>query len=148
MTSETLALIAPLAGRVVPLAEVPDPMFALGMMGDGLTIEPADGVVHAPCAATVVSVHRRGHAVKLKAATGAEILIHVGLEAVALRGEGFLPAVKEGDTVAAGDVLVRFDLARLAAECGLVTTPVLVTSRGGFTSSAAPGPGRSRSGRR
>ena len=99
MTSETLALIAPLAGRVVPLAEVPDPMFALGMMGDGLAIEPAAGIVYAPCAATVVSVHRRGHAVKLKAATGAEILIHVGLEAVALRGEGFLPAVKEGDTV-------------------------------------------------
>lgn len=132
MTSQSLALTAPLAGRIVPLAEVPDPMFALGMMGDGLAIEPATGEVVAPCAARVISVHRRGHAVKLKAEGGAEILIHIGLEAVALRGQGLQPAVKEGDTVAAGDVLVRFDLARLAAECGLVTTPVLVTNEEAF----------------
>jgi phosphocarrier protein FPr/phosphocarrier protein len=130
--SEILALTAPIAGSIVPLGEVPDPMFALGMMGDGIAVEPSAGVVHAPCAATVVSVHRRGHAVKLRADGGAEILVHVGLEAVALRGQGLVPAVHEGDRVAAGDVLIRFDLAALAAQCGLVTTPILVTNEDAF----------------
>ncbi len=127
MADPDLVLLAPVAGRVVPLDQVADPMFALGMIGDGIAVEPSSGEVFAPCAGVVVSVHARGHAIKLRAANGAEILVHVGLEAVALRGQGFEVLVNEGDTVAAGDPLSRVDLAALAAGCGIVTTPVVVT---------------------
>ncbi len=141
MSISELALVSPLKGRLVALGEVPDPMFALGMMGDGVAVEPGLGEVRAPCAGRVVSVHRRGHAVKLQTAGGAQILVHVGLEAVALRGEGFVGAVAEGAEVAAGDLLFRFDLPRLTALCGIVTTPVLVANDDAFhvTSRATDG---------
>lgn len=132
MTTSTISVRAPLKGRIVPLGDVPDPMFALGMMGDGLAIEPEVGEVHAPVAGTVTSVHRRGHAVKVMTDDGAEFLVHVGLEAVALRGAGLVAMVAEGDRVAAGDLLIRFDLAALAESCGIVTTPVLVTNEDAF----------------
>ena len=93
MTTSTISVRAPLKGRIVPLGDVPDPMFALGMMGDGLAIEPEVGEVHAPVAGTVTSVHRRGHAVKVMTDDGAEFLVHVGLEAVALRGAGLVAMV-------------------------------------------------------
>jgi phosphocarrier protein FPr/phosphocarrier protein len=128
MAATGLILQAPVRGRIVALDAVPDPMFALGMMGDGLAIEPELGEVRAPCPGKVISVHRRGHAVKLVTGDGAEILVHVGLEAVALRGAGFRPMVREGQTVAPGDLLVTFDLAGLTAACGIVTTPVLVAN--------------------
>jgi phosphocarrier protein FPr/phosphocarrier protein len=132
MTTSTISVRAPLKGRIVPLGDVPDPMFALGMMGDGLAIEPEVGEVHAPVAGTVTSVHRRGHAVKVMTDDGAEFLVHVGLEAVALRGAGLVAMVAEGDRVAAGDLLIRFDLPALAESCGIVTTPVLVTNEDAF----------------
>ena len=75
MTTSTISVRAPLKGRIVPLGDVPDPMFALGMMGDGLAIEPEVGEVHAPVAGTVTSVHRRGHAVKVMTDDGAEFLM-------------------------------------------------------------------------
>lgn len=128
MAAQELVLQAPVAGRIVPLDQVADPMFALGMIGDGIAIEPASGEVFAPCAGVVVSVHNRGHAIKLRSDDGAEVLVHVGLEAVALRGEGFEVAVAEGQRVAAGELLSRFDPARLAALCGLITTPMVITS--------------------
>ncbi len=132
MTTSTISVRAPLKGRIVPLAEVPDPMFALGMMGDGVAIEPEIGEVRAPVAGTVTSVHRRGHAVKVMTADGAEFLVHVGLEAVALRGTGLVAAVAEGDQVAVGDLLIRFDLQALVESCGIVTTPVLVINEDAF----------------
>ena len=132
MTTSTISVRAPLKGRIVPLGDVPDPMFALGMMGDGLAIEPEVGEVRAPVAGTVTSVHRRGHAVKVMTEDGAEFLVHVGLEAVALRGTGLTALVAEGDKVSAGDLLIRFDLAALVESCGIVTTPVLVTNEEAF----------------
>lgn len=132
MLSNETALLAPLPGRIVPLDQLPDPMFALGMMGDGLAIEPASGELKAPCDGEVVYVHRRGHAVKLRTAAGAEILVHVGLEAVALRGEGFTVLVQEGQEVTAGTPLLTFDPAALTALCGQITTPVLVTNEAAF----------------
>jgi len=132
MTTTTISVRAPLKGRIVPLGDVPDPMFALGMMGDGVAIEPEIGEVRAPVDGTVTSVHRRAHAVKVQTDDGAELLVHVGLEAVALRGTGLTAVVAEGDRVAAGDLLIRFDLALLAETCGIVTTPVLVTNEEAF----------------
>lgn len=136
MTTTTISVRAPVKGRIVPLGDVPDPMFALGMMGDGLAIEPSLGEVRAPVGGRVTSMHRRAHAVKIMTAEGAELLVHVGLEAVALRGSGLTAMVKEGDEVKAGDLLIRFDLAALTEACGIVTTPLLVTNEDAFHISA------------
>ncbi|MCA0357759.1 MAG: PTS glucose transporter subunit IIA, partial [Proteobacteria bacterium] len=84
-----LVLTAPLKGWVSSLDETPDAVFAERMLGDGLAIDPLGSVLHAPCDGVVVSVHRARHAVTLRAGNGAEILMHVGLETVALNGEGF-----------------------------------------------------------
>ena len=128
-----LVLSAPLKGWIAPLDETPDAVFAERMLGDGLAIDPLDSTLHAPCDATVVTVHRAGHAVTLRAANGAEILMHVGPETVALNGEGFTVFVKEGQAVKAGDKLLAFDLDLLAQKARSLITPVVVTNLDAFT---------------
>jgi len=127
-----LVLSAPLKGWVAPLDETPDPVFAERMLGDGLAIDPLDSTLHAPCDAVVATVHRARHAVTLRAANGAEILIHVGLETVALNGEGFSVFVNEGQSVRAGDRLLGFDLDGLAQRARSLITPVVVTNMDAF----------------
>src|SRR3954471_8307729 len=102
----TLQLIAPLSGQVWPLERIPDPVFAQKMVGDGLSIDPTDSVLVAPCAGEVIALHAAGHAVTLRTAEGAEILLHIGIDTVALRGEGFHARVERGDQVLAGAPLV------------------------------------------
>ena len=104
----TLSLLAPLSGVIVPLDEVPDEAFSGRLAGDGASVDPLSDRLVAPCDARVRQVHRAGHAVTLDAA-GLEIIIHIGLDTVNLKGEGFRPAVQAGDTVRAGDTLIRFD---------------------------------------
>lgn len=117
---------APMAGKAVPITEVPDPTFAEGMLGNGIAIEPADGKVYAPCDATVDMMFTTGHAVSLVADNGAEILIHVGLETVGLEGKPFTVHVANGDKVAKGQLLIEVDLEAVKA-AGLPTiTPMLV----------------------
>ena len=119
-------LCAPMAGKAVPITEVPDPTFAEGMLGNGIAIIPADGKVYAPCDATVDLMFTTGHAVSLVADFGAEILIHVGLETVSLEGKPFTIHVASGDTVKKGQLLMEADLAAIAA-AGLNTiTPMVV----------------------
>lgn len=127
-----LVLSAPLKGWIAPLDETPDAVFAERMLGDGLAIDPLDSTLHAPCDAVVTTVHRARHAVTLRAANGAEILIHVGLETVALNGEGFSVFVKEGQTVKAGDKLLGFDIDFLAQKARSLITPVVVTNLDAF----------------
>ena len=127
-----LVLTAPLKGWIAPLDETPDAVFAERMLGDGLAIDPLDSTLHAPCDAVVTTVHRARHAVTLRAANGAEILMHVGLETVALNGEGFSVFVKEGQTVKAGDRLLGFDLDLLAQKARSLITPVVVTNLDAF----------------
>ena len=121
-----LTLVAPIQGWVTPLEEVPDPVFAERILGDGLAIDPTAATVHAPCDALVVSVAR--HAVTLRAANGAEILIHVGLETVALHGQGFVTHVREGNTVRTGEPLITFDLDFLAMRAKSLISPIVVTN--------------------
>ncbi|HEY8949973.1 MAG TPA: phosphoenolpyruvate--protein phosphotransferase [Rhizomicrobium sp.] len=126
-----LTLVAPIKGWVAPLEEVPDPVFAERILGDGVAIDPTDATVHAPCDAQVVSVAR--HAVTLRAANGAEILIHVGLETVALHGQGFITHVREGNSVRTGDPLITFDLDFLAGKAKSLISPVVITNGDAFT---------------
>jgi multiphosphoryl transfer protein len=127
-----LVLSAPLKGWIAPLDETPDAVFAERMLGDGLAIDPLDSTLHAPCDAVVTTVHRARHAVTLRAVNGAEILMHVGLETVALNGEGFTVFVKEGQAVKAGDKLLGFDIDLLAQKARSLITPVVVTNLDAF----------------
>src|SRR6188508_3291673 len=105
-----LKVLSPLSGQVWPLERVPDPVFAQKMVGDGISIDPTDSVLLAPCDGEVVALHAAGHAVTLRTPDGAEILLHIGIDTVALKGEGFRPQVKRGDKVKAGTPLIEFDL--------------------------------------
>ncbi|WP_423605126.1 phosphoenolpyruvate--protein phosphotransferase [Sphingomonas sp. MS122] len=128
-----LIITSPLRGRAVPLDKVPDPVFAQRMMGDGVAIHPLGDTVHAPFDGEVVTLHDSAHAVSLRSAEGAEVLIHVGLDTVALKGRGFTPLVKAGDSVARGDPLIRFDLDAVALAATSLVTPVIVTNAEAFT---------------
>lgn len=125
-------LTAPLAGWAAPLDEAPDPVFAQRMMGEGLAIDPTGEVLVAPCDATVIKVHAARHAVTLRTAEGVEILLHLGLDTVALGGEGFTAHVADGERVSAGQKLVSFDLDALAQRVRSLITPVLVTNPEAF----------------
>ena len=117
---------APMAGKAVPITEVPDPTFAEGMLGNGIAIEPTEGKVYAPCDATVDMMFTTGHAVSLVADCGAEVLIHVGLETVGLEGKPFTIHVANGDKVKKGQLLIEVDLDAVKA-AGLPTiTPMLI----------------------
>ena len=119
-------IYAPIAGKAVAITEVSDPTFAEGMLGNGIAIEPADGKVYAPCNATVDMMFDTGHAVSLVAESGAEILIHVGLETVGLEGKPFTVHVQNGDKVKKGQLLIEANLEAIKA-AGLPTiTPVLI----------------------
>jgi phosphocarrier protein FPr/phosphocarrier protein len=126
----TLTLVAPIRGWVAPLDEVPDPVFAERILGDGLAIDPTGATVHAPCDATVISVAR--HAVTLRATNGAEILIHVGLETVALHGQGFVTHVCEGGSVRTGEKLITFDLDFIATRAKSLISPIVITNGDAF----------------
>ena len=119
---------APLAGRAVDLAEVPDPIFAAGKLGRGVAIEPSEGTVTAPEGGTVIATPASGHAIGLRLDSGVELLIHVGIDTVNLRGEGFEVAVAKGERVAAGQTLLTFDAAAIRDAGYPLVTPVLVTN--------------------
>ncbi|MBY0303301.1 glucose PTS transporter subunit IIA, partial [Sphingomonas ginsenosidimutans] len=127
-----LTLLSPLPGWVSPLDEVPDAVFAGGMIGDGVAIDPTGAQLVAPCAATVLSVHAGRHAVTLRTDDGADVLIHLGIDTVALGGAGFTVRVAAGQRVAAGDPLVDLDLDPLLAAATSMVTPVLVTDTDAF----------------
>ncbi|WCM29857.1 phosphoenolpyruvate--protein phosphotransferase [Sphingomonas sp. QA11] len=119
-----------MAGWALDLGQVSDPVFADRMMGEGFAIDPLDGVIRAPCDATVIAVAPTRHSVTLKLANGADLLIHVGLETVALAGDGFTARVSDGEPVVLGQVLLEVDLDPVAARAKSLVTPITVTSEG------------------
>lgn len=120
-----LDLAAPVAGRVVPLRDVPDPAFASGALGPGAAVEPSEPLVVAPVAGTVVAA--LPHAYGLLTDEGVEVLVHVGIDTVNLDGAHFDMHVRRGDRVVAGDALVTVDLAAVVAEGYSTATVVVVT---------------------
>ena len=130
MSADTITLIAPFAGWLAPLEDVPDAVFAERMMGDGFAIDPVESVLRSPAAAEVISVPATAHAVTLRLDNGAELLLHIGLETVALGGKGFTAKVSAGQRVAAGDPLIGFDLDAVAEGAKALITPVVLASDG------------------
>jgi phosphoenolpyruvate-protein phosphotransferase len=121
-----LTVYAPLAGWVTPLADVPDPVFAEKMLGDGMAIDPVNDALCAPCDATVLTVHEAGHAVTLRSTDGYELICHIGIDTVSLGGKGLTPQVQAGAKVLAGQPLIRFDLDYLVQNAPAVVTPIIV----------------------
>ena len=125
-----LKLLAPFDGWCAPLDEVPDPVFAGRMLGDGLAIDPTSGAVIAPCDGEVMTLPQTGHAVSIRSPQGIDVLIHIGIDTVQLGGRGFEARVKPGAKVSAGDELIRFDLDIVARGAKSLMTPIVVTSDG------------------
>lgn len=143
-----LILRSPLSGWVLPLEEVPDEVFAGKLMGDGLAIDPIDATLLAPCDGTLTAVPESAHAVTLRAANDAELLLHVGVDTVNLKGAGFTMLVRAGESVQAGDPLIRFDLDHLARNAKSLVTPVIVTQPERFRIVEGHAAGRLRAGDR
>ena len=119
-------VLAPFSGRVVPLEEVPDPVFSGKMLGDGLALDPVEGVGVAPVRGKLTVFHSAGHAFAVQATDELSVLVHVGLDTVQMKGEGFTRLAEVGDEVEAGQELVRFDLAAIAAAGHSSLSPVIL----------------------
>lgn len=120
--------LSPLTGEVIALSDVADPTFAEKVLGDGIAIRPTKGEVVAPCDCTVSSLFDTHHAIALTAKDGTDLLIHIGINTIELKGEGFTPHVADGDELHAGDPLISFDLAGIRAKGYDLITPVIVAN--------------------
>ncbi|WP_163527607.1 PTS sugar transporter subunit IIA [Halobacillus ihumii] len=129
---QSVVVVAPINGKVVALEDVPDPVFAEKMMGEGIAVEPVEGTVVSPVEGEIVQLFPTKHAVGLKTKTGAEILIHIGLETVSMEGEGFESFVKQGDKVKVGDRLITFDKSLVEEKAKSIVTPIIVTNSDEF----------------
>ncbi len=136
-----IEVLSPVDGTVVPLSEVPDAVFAAGELGQGVAIQPRTGAVYAPFDATVAAAFPTGHAIGLRHDDGAELLIHIGIDTVSLGGKHFSLKVETGQEVKAGDLLVEFDLAAIAAAGFDLTTPVIITNPDLYPSVGSPASG-------
>lgn len=119
---------APIAGNAIPSAEIPDATFAAGVLGQGVGIQPSEGIVVAPFDGEISSVTDTHHAVGISSSDGMEVLIHVGVDTVAMNGDGFQCFVQEGQKVKAGEPLIAFDRAKIAAAKHPDVVVVLVTN--------------------
>jgi phosphocarrier protein FPr len=138
-TQDSIVLLAPMTGLVVPLADVPDPVFADGMLGDGIGIDPLEGKLVAPCEGVVTHLARTGHALTLQTAQGAEILLHIGIDTVDLNGQGFAAKVAQGARVKAGDILIEFDQDFVATKAPSLISIVAVANTDVFEIVERPG---------
>ena len=127
--THSAVVTAPFSGKLVPLSSVPDETFASGVLGEGIAIEPSDGLFCSPVDGTVETIAETKHAIGFAADNGLEILVHVGLETVGLKGEGFEILVKEGDTVKEGQPVAKVDLDLIRAR-GLNTITSIVLTGG------------------
>lgn len=124
----SIILTSPLRGWASAVDDVPDAVFSSRMLGDGVAVDPLEGVLCAPCDGEVLSLHASHHAITLRGDGGVEILMHLGIDTVALGGAGFSPQVAIGDRVARGQSLICFDLDAIALAAPSLITPVIVTN--------------------
>lgn len=145
---EKMTVMAPIDGTVIPLEQIPDETFATAILGPGCGIEPTGDTVYAPFDGTITQVASTLHAIGITSDDGIELLIHVGMDTIALRGSGFTPLVREGQAVKAGTPLLNVDLdairaAGLSTESAVIVTnaddlPKLHIIAGGIVSTGTP----------
>jgi len=126
--SKELLIEAPIKGRLMDISEVPDVVFSQKMVGDGMAIEPSEGRVTAPIEGIVLQVLDSKHAIALKSNEGVELLIHIGIDTVDLKGEGFEVFINVGDKVKVGDLLILFDLEKVKDKAKSTITPIVITN--------------------
>ncbi|WP_371376031.1 phosphoenolpyruvate--protein phosphotransferase [Thalassotalea aquiviva] len=124
-----MTLMAPIRGELISLTQVPDQAFAQKMVGDGAAIDPVEGLLKAPCDGKVTMIHPSCHAVSIEASNGVEVLMHIGIDTVKLRGDGFSVKVSTGQQVKTGDILIQFDVDFVAQHATSLITPVLITNQ-------------------
>ncbi|CDQ20382.1 PTS system D-glucose-specific IIA component, Glc family /PTS system D-glucose-specific IIB component, Glc family /PTS system D-glucose-specific IIC component, Glc family [Halobacillus karajensis] len=123
-----LNFVSPIKGTVMPITDVPDQVFSGKMMGDGFAIKPEDGKIVSPINGKVLNVFPTKHAIGLEADNGMEILIHIGIDTVGLKGEGFTAKISEGDEVKQGQTLMEVDLDYVSENAPSVVTPIVFTN--------------------
>lgn len=128
LKKKELELLSPITGKMVEITEVPDPVFAEKMIGDGVAIEPTDGMVLAPCQGKVVQVFPTNHAVGIEIERGIDLLIHVGIDTVEMQGDGFERLIQEGERVSIGTPLLKMDIEKINSYGKHTITPVIITT--------------------
>ena len=122
------AVASPVKGDIVALGDVKDEVFSTGAMGKGIAVEPAEGKIYAPADGELSTFFPTGHAIGMTTDSGVEILIHVGMDTVEMKGDGFMPKAKQGDRVKKGDLILEFDIGKIKAAGHPVTTPIIITN--------------------
>ena len=125
---DSLILYRPVEGRIIDITEVEDNMFSDKLMGDGVAMEPESDVILSPCDGRILLVPKTLHAVAIEAPNGAEVLVHIGIDTVELKGQGFTSHVNAGDMVKRGDKLISFDREYIVKEGKPLTTPIVITN--------------------
>ena len=125
---KALTMRSPLVGKIINITDVPDATFAQKILGDGVAVEPTEGILYAPVDGEVAQLFHTNHALGIKAENGSEVLLHVGIDTVKMNGEGFKAYVKVGDSVKAGDKLIEFDLNLIREKAKSDITPFVITN--------------------
>jgi len=123
-----LILKSPIKGQIIDITDVPDAVFSQKIVGDGVAIQPTEGKVISPIEGEVLHIMDTKHAIGLKSTSGVEILIHVGVDTVEMKGEGFEIHVSEGDKVKTGQLLITFDLENVRKKAKSAITPIVITN--------------------
>ena len=126
--AKNIVIASPVKGKVIALSDVQDEAFSAGILGQGAAILPEDDTIYAPADGTIANMFSTGHAIGMLTDSGAEVLIHVGMDTVQLNGKGFEPLVQSGDTVKKGQALLKFDRNLIEAAGYSLVTPVIITN--------------------
>ncbi|MGM7688925.1 PTS glucose transporter subunit IIA [Staphylococcus felis] len=126
--SKDVNIFSPITGQYIKIEDIPDPVFAQKMMGEGFGIQPTEGLVVSPVEGIVDNVFPTKHAIGLKTDNGLEVLVHIGIDTVQLNGEGFEMFVSSGDRVSVGDKLVQFDIDFINQNAKSTISPVIITN--------------------
>lgn len=126
--TKEIKIVAPLSGEIVNIEDVPDVVFSEKIVGDGVAIRPAGDTIVAPVNGTIGKIFETNHAFSIESEDGVELFVHFGIDTVELKGEGFTRIAEEGQTVKAGDPVIKFDLATLEAKAKSVLTPVVISN--------------------
>lgn len=121
-------LYAPINGEAVLLENIEDPMFSEKILGDGIAIEPSEGKVYSPVDGTISMIADTKHAIGINTPDGLELLIHIGMDTVALKGEGYTSKAEVGDSVKKGDLLMEFDMDLIKGKGYSCVTPMIITN--------------------
>ena len=136
-----LEIAAPLTGKVIPVTEVPDPVFAEKVLGDGITVDPTEGTVYSPVDGTIFQIAHTFHAMGIESDDGLEILVHLGIDTVKLEGKGFQSFVEVGQKVKKGDKIMEMDIGFIREQGLSPMSPCIITNLDAIKSmTACPGP--------